>query len=160
MRTTKNALAVLAMSFLATSVNAAQSIGSGPTGSLRLPYREAGLDAEQAATVLLDRFAYGARPDDVKRVVAIGPARWLEEQLEAAAGGSAGDVFAQLQYPLHSGRIGGVLGRTVICIIGILVVVLSVTGLVIWWRKQRAHAYSRARVPRAVERIPCAGYPP
>lgn len=58
---------------------------------------------------------------------------------------SAGDVFAQLQYPLHSGRIAGVAGRTLICLVGILVVVLSVTGLVIWWRKQRAHAHRRLR---------------
>ncbi len=50
---------------------------------------------------------------------------------------SAGDVFTQLQYPLHSGRIAGVAGRAFICLIGVLIVALSVTGLVIWWRKRK-----------------------
>jgi uncharacterized iron-regulated membrane protein len=56
---------------------------------------------------------------------------------------SAGDRFAQLQFPLHSGRIAGVAGRAVICAIGILIAVLSVTGIVIWWRKRRARVASR-----------------
>jgi hypothetical protein len=53
--------------------------------ALRLPYREAGLDAERAAAVLLDRFAYGARPGDVRKVVELGHGRWLEQQLAAVA---------------------------------------------------------------------------
>jgi len=52
--------------------------------------------------------------------------------------GSAGDVFHQLQYPLHSGQILGLPGRIVICITGLAVAMLSVTGVVIWARKRRA----------------------
>lgn len=58
---------------------------------------------------------------------------------------SAGDVFAQIQYPLHSGRIAGVAGRALICAVGLLIAALSVTGLVIWWRKRKARAASFTR---------------
>lgn len=60
---------------------------------------------------------------------------------------SGGDVFAQLQYPLHSGRIIGITGRIFICAIGLMVTALSITGIVIWWRKRRSRVTSRARAP-------------
>ncbi|HET7853868.1 MAG TPA: DUF1800 family protein, partial [Candidatus Methylomirabilis sp.] len=49
-----------------------------PTG---LPFQEAGLTQRQAAAILLDRFAFGARPGEIDRVVAQGLENWLEEQL-------------------------------------------------------------------------------
>ncbi|WGG53473.1 PepSY domain-containing protein [Rugamonas sp. DEMB1] len=52
--------------------------------------------------------------------------------------GSAGDIFMQAQFPLHSGRIIGLPGRIVMSTLGLLVAMLSVTGLVIWLRKRRA----------------------
>ncbi len=57
---------------------------SRATPALRLPWRDAGLDERQAAAHLLDRFAFGARPGEVDRVVAMGLDRWLEVQLGAA----------------------------------------------------------------------------
>lgn len=60
-------------------------------------------------------------------------------------GGSAGDVFMQLQYPLHSGKIVGLPGRIAICVTGIVVAMLSITGGIIWLRRrrgQRAHSPS------------------
>ncbi len=59
---------------------------AAPAEPLELPWRQAGLTERQAAAHLLDRFAYGARPGDVDRVVAIGLDVWLEGQL---AGGLA-----------------------------------------------------------------------
>ena len=59
---------------------------------------------------------------------------------EVATEGSAGDIFMRMQFPLHSGQIAGLAGRIVICLAGILTVVLSVTGIVIWWRKRAARA--------------------
>jgi uncharacterized iron-regulated membrane protein len=56
--------------------------------------------------------------------------------------GSAGDLFLQLQFPLHSGRIGGVTGRIVVTLLGLAVATLSVTGVLIWARKRRARASS------------------
>jgi len=55
--------------------------------------------------------------------------------------GSAGDVFMQAQYPLHSGRIGGVAGRALVSLLGVVVCGLSVTGVLLWARRRRARAW-------------------
>ncbi|PLC49653.1 peptidase [Pollutimonas subterranea] len=52
--------------------------------------------------------------------------------------GTAADVFVQLQLPLHSGRILGMPGRIMMSLMGVLVAMLSVTGIVIWERKRRS----------------------
>ncbi|MQQ99953.1 PepSY-associated TM helix domain-containing protein [Glaciimonas soli] len=52
--------------------------------------------------------------------------------------GSAGDLFMQAQFPLHSGRILGLAGRVMISLLGAVVAMLSVTGVVIWARKRRS----------------------
>ena len=52
--------------------------------------------------------------------------------------GSAGDIFLQAQFPLHSGRILGLPGRIMISIMGLLVAMLSVTGVLIWQKKRWA----------------------
>ncbi len=53
------------------------------------------------------------------------------------AGGTAADLFADLQLPLHSGRVAGLPGRILVCATGIATAVLSVTGVLIWWRRRR-----------------------
>lgn len=65
--------------------------------------------------------------------------------------GSAGDIFLQAQFPLHSGRILGVAGRVMISIMGALVAMLSLTGVLIWARKRKARraAAQPARVKPA-----------
>ncbi len=50
--------------------------------------------------------------------------------------GSAGDIFMQAQFPLHSGRILGLPGRIFISVMGLLVAMLSVTGVIIWQKKR------------------------
>jgi uncharacterized iron-regulated membrane protein len=65
--------------------------------------------------------------------------------------GRVGDVFLQWMFPLHSGQAAGLLGRILISLTGVAVVVLSVTGVVIWskkWRGRRALA-RRVTVERA-----------
>ena len=52
--------------------------------------------------------------------------------------GTAADVFVQLQLPLHSGRILGMPGRILMSLMGLMVAILSVTGIVIWARKRRS----------------------
>ena len=52
--------------------------------------------------------------------------------------GSAGDIFMQLQFPLHSGRIVGVPGRILVSLLGLGIAGLSLTGVLIWLRKRRA----------------------
>ena len=50
--------------------------------------------------------------------------------------GSAGDLFLQAQFPLHSRRILGLPGRILISLMGLAVAMLSVTGVFIWMRKR------------------------
>lgn len=59
--------------------------------------------------------------------------------------GTAADLFVQAQFPLHSGRILGLPGRILISLMGLVVAMLSVTGVYIWWKKRkgRLHAGSR-----------------
>ncbi len=67
--------------------------------------------------------------------------------------GTAADVFAQLQLPLHSGRIFGTVGRVVITGVGLLVASLSVTGVVVWWRKRQARRVSSLRRTGALAQV-------
>jgi uncharacterized iron-regulated membrane protein len=60
--------------------------------------------------------------------------------------GSAADIFVQAQFPLHSGRILGLPGRILISLMGIVVAGLSVTGVVVWWRKRSAESTAERRV--------------
>ena len=59
--------------------------------------------------------------------------------------GSAGDVFMQAQYPLHSGRIVGLTGRIVVSVSGLAVAMLSVTGVLIWLKKRAAKKVHKER---------------
>lgn len=59
--------------------------------------------------------------------------------------GTAADVFVQLQFPLHSGRILGMPGRILMSLMGVFVALLSVTGIVIWARKRRARLLKERR---------------
>jgi uncharacterized iron-regulated membrane protein len=63
--------------------------------------------------------------------------------------GSAGDIFLQAQFPLHSGRILGLPGRIFVSAMGLLVAMLSVTGIIIWQKKRLARVKSGRNVVRA-----------
>jgi uncharacterized iron-regulated membrane protein len=52
--------------------------------------------------------------------------------------GTAGDIIADWQFPLHSGKAFGWAGRLLIFVGGLLIAVLALTGVVIWWRKRCA----------------------
>jgi uncharacterized iron-regulated membrane protein len=54
--------------------------------------------------------------------------------------GTASDIFVQAQFPLHSGRILGLPGRILVSIMGVGTAVLSITGVIIWWRKRGRQA--------------------
>jgi uncharacterized iron-regulated membrane protein len=66
--------------------------------------------------------------------------------------GTAGDRFLQLQFPLHSGQIGGWPTRILAAVLGLVVAMLSVTGVIVWWRKGKAPARA-LRVPAAEEPV-------
>jgi uncharacterized iron-regulated membrane protein len=58
--------------------------------------------------------------------------------------GSGGDLFLQAQFPLHSGRIIGRVGRVIVSVLGIAVAMLSVTGVLLWARKRRRRVTASA----------------
>lgn len=64
---------------------------------------------------------------------------------DRAGGGLPGDVVLQSMYPLHSGQIAGLPGRIVVCVLGVMVALLSVTGVVVWWHKRRAAVGERRK---------------
>lgn len=88
------------------------------------------------------------------------PWLYVDARTGAAAGahvpgtGSAGDLFLQSMFPLHSGRILGVTGRVLISLMGLLIAMLSVTGVLLWARKRaartRKHATAAAHPPVAL----------
>ncbi|MDE7547610.1 PepSY-associated TM helix domain-containing protein [Acetobacter fabarum] len=63
--------------------------------------------------------------------------------------GRIGNLILQLQSPWHSGRIAGLTGRIMIALSGLGVCLLSVTGVMIWWRKDQAR---RKHLPAARRR--------
>ncbi len=63
--------------------------------------------------------------------------------------GSAGDVFMQAQFPLHSGRILGLPGRILLSVLGLAVAMLSLTGILIWLRKRAGRVTARQRAGKA-----------
>jgi uncharacterized iron-regulated membrane protein len=64
--------------------------------------------------------------------------------------GSAGDRFLHLQFPLHSGQIAGLPSRILISLSGLVVAMLSLTGVVIWLRK-RSRRVEREPVPQSAQ---------
>jgi len=72
------------------------------------------------------------------------PWLYFDSRTGAAAGadvpgtGSAGDIFMQSMFPLHSGRIIGIPGRVLMSFMGVVISMLCVTGVLIWARKRRA----------------------
>lgn len=59
--------------------------------------------------------------------------------------GTLGERFYQLQLPIHGGRILGLPGRILIAVLGLAIAVLSLTGVIIWWRKRRARRSTASR---------------
>lgn len=66
--------------------------------------------------------------------------------------GTAADIFVQAQFPVHSGRILGLPGRILISLMGLVVAMLSVTGVYIWYKKRFARL--RAEGNRAKRSAP------
>ena len=58
--------------------------------------------------------------------------------------GTAGDVFMQWQWPLHSGRALGWTGRILVFVTGLVCPLLFVTGVIRWLQKRRAKRFQRS----------------
>ena len=73
--------ALLAIASVAVTVAGAATEPRARETAQKLPWAAAGLSEREAAAHLLDRFAFGPRPGEVDRVVAMGLEAWLEAQL-------------------------------------------------------------------------------
>ncbi len=103
---------------------------------------------------------YGVRffEGDVHGAAGVGPrALYVDADDGAVIGawvpwkGTVADIFIQAQFPVHSGRILGLPGRILISFMGLVVAALSVTGVVIWYRKRRARVAVQAHRMLAVK---------
>lgn len=54
--------------------------------------------------------------------------------------GTAADLFVQAQFPVHSGRILGLPGRILVSMMGVIIAMLSITGVIIWYKRYKARA--------------------
>ncbi|NOS75234.1 MAG: PepSY domain-containing protein [Methyloglobulus sp.] len=67
--------------------------------------------------------------------------------------GSAGDVFTQWQWPLHSGQAFGWTGRILVFLSGLACPVLFVTGVIRWLQKRNAYRSHKSRQPGKAQSI-------
>lgn len=68
--------------------------------------------------------------------------------------GTAADLFVQAQFPLHSGRILGLPGRILISIMGLVIAMLSITGVIIWHKRYKARVRSAQKTQQEATELP------
>lgn len=95
------------------------------------------------------------KPGDDHGAAGVGPALLYYDGVDGGLlgdrqpwKGTAADIFVQAQFPLHSGRILGLPGRILISCMGLVVAMLSATGVLIWWRKRGARRATRRQMAR------------
>ena len=66
--------------------------------------------------------------------------------VEVPTGRNAGNTFTTWIKALHTGRVGGTPWKVVLALLGVMLAMVSVTGVILWWRKKGG------RKPRAVRR--------
>ncbi len=72
------------------------------------------------------------------------------------AGQYSGNTVTSWLYALHMANVFGLAWRIFVCLLGLLLTILSVTGVYIWWRKRRARKVSASRRIAAFERAGAA----
>lgn len=56
----------------------------------------------------------------------------------------AGNTVSNWLYALHMGNVFGLPYRVFVCVLGLVIAMLSVTGVVVWWHKRRARRRAQA----------------
>lgn len=87
-----------------------------------------------------------------KRCVAIDRYAGILLNVEDADSGTAGDVFLQWQWYLHSGQVFGMPGRILVCAAGVAGFVLYITGLMRWMQKRKAR-HTAGKSPKRVSKF-------
>ncbi|HUB58924.1 MAG TPA: PepSY-associated TM helix domain-containing protein [Candidatus Micrarchaeia archaeon] len=65
--------------------------------------------------------------------------------LRLATGEHTGNTVSSWLYALHTAEVFGLPYRIFVCVLGLVITLLSVTGLYIWWKKLRARKFAKAR---------------
>jgi uncharacterized iron-regulated membrane protein len=68
-----------------------------------------------------------------------------------------GETVTTWLYALHMGKVWGLPYRIFVCLFGLLVATLSITGVVIWWRKRRAKAPRTSNLTDTFQTRPIPG---
>jgi uncharacterized iron-regulated membrane protein len=64
----------------------------------------------------------------------------------------AGEVITRWQICLHIADVFGLPYQIFVCVLGLVITLLSVTGVYIWWKKSRARKFSKAHRSMATEK--------
>ena len=64
--------------------------------------------------------------------------------VDLPAGQRTGNTVTSWMYALHMANVFGLPYRIFICVLGLVITMLSVTGVYIWWKKRRARKFSKA----------------
>jgi uncharacterized iron-regulated membrane protein len=75
---------------------------------------------------------------------------------QAPTGGAAGNTVTSWLYALHFAAVGGLPYRILVAVVGVLIAVLSVSGVYVWWSKRRSRRLQR----RKAEIATAEGKPP
>ena len=68
----------------------------------------------------------------------------LQNQMEQTENEPLGNFISRWLRKLHYGQTLGLWYQIVVCITGIVIAMLSITGIYIWWKKRRARKHSEA----------------
>lgn len=66
-------------------------------------------------------------------------------------GERSGNTVESWLYALHMTRVFGLPYQIFVCALGLLITMLSVTGVYIWWKKRRARKFSATRRSETAE---------
>ncbi|WP_024929194.1 PepSY domain-containing protein [Methylophilus sp. OH31] len=59
--------------------------------------------------------------------------------------GLPGGIISKWLRVLHTGAVFGLACRVLIVMIGIVVAILSITGVVLWWKKRQGRRFVQSR---------------
>lgn len=89
-----------------------------------------------------------------RSIVYLDPQTWNIIRVEDALRAPLGTRVANLMYPLHVGRLGGVFTRVLLVFVGLVPALLFLTGLLMWRARlvatRRAERSGVARAPEIV----------
>ena len=71
--------------------------------------------------------------------------------LRLPTGEYSGDTVSFWLSTLHMGHVFGLPYRIFVCVLGLVITMLSITGVYIWWKKRRARKFSKVHRGSVVE---------